>query len=56
MLPIWIEDEEDWSKCLLTDGLNFFWKIINIQQELFLYKEVRMKIATRITRMASVER
>ena len=36
MLPIRIEDEEDWSKHILPESLKLFWKIINMQQELFL--------------------
>ena len=36
MLPICLEDAEDWSKRLLTDGLHFFKQILKMQQAMFL--------------------
>ena len=56
MLPIWLEDAEDWIKCILTADLKKKCQILKMQQAMFLYKEVRIKIATRITRMAEVEK
>ena len=51
MLTIWLEDAEDRSKRLLTDGLKKIWHMLNMQLELFLCKSVRMKIPTQIIRI-----